>query len=272
MANVQIGRLWLGRPWAAVRQPRSAVQAADLIRRHVGAFIDARLERSGAPQTDIAGDIVASRDPETGETFSREELIDQIGIFFLAGHETTAGALAWALFILSQSPAHAERLRAEVEAVAGDGPITFEATKRLGFARNLFRETLRLYPPLAFIPRVALKAGRVRDIAVPAGAMVMISPWIMHRHRALWRDPECFDPDRFLPAREKELVQNAYLPFGLGQRLCVGAAFATIESVLILARLLRRYDFQAITPKSVRPVARLTTRSAQDIQVSIRRR
>ena len=272
VANVQIGRLWLGRPWAPVRQPAAVRQATGQIRRYLGALIDARLRSRDQPYADIAGDVIAARDPETGEGFSREELVDQIGVFFLAGHETTAGALAWAFFILSQAPGTVERMRAEIETIAGTGSIGFEETKRLNFVRNVFRETLRLYPPLAFIPRVALRAGRLGKQVVPRGAMIMISPWIMHRHKALWRDPDRFDPDRFLPARERELVPNAYLPFGLGRRVCVGAAFAMVESTLILSRLVRRYDIEAVDPEAVRPVTRLTTRSAYGISVRLRRR
>ncbi len=271
VANVQILRLWLGRPWAAVKQPRSVLRASRLIRRHIGSFINARLDAADRPLNDIAGDVIAARDPETGEGFSREELIDQIGVFFLAGHETTAGALAWAFFILSQRQEAVARMRAEIESVCGEGPIGFEATKKLGFVRNVFRETLRLYPPLAFIPRVALEPGRIGHLEVPRGAMIMISPWIMHRHRALWRNPDHFDPDRFVPEREKEWTQSAYLPFGAGQRLCVGAAFATVESTLILARLIRRYEVEALDPKAVRPVTRLSTRSARGIRVRFRR-
>ena len=272
VANVQIGRLWLGRPWAPVKQPAAVRQATGQIRRYLGELIDRRLRAPERSFADIAGDVIAARDPETGEGFSREELVDQIGVFFLAGHETTAGALAWALFILSQAPGTLERMRAEIDAVAGVGPIGFEETKRLTFVRNVFRETLRLYPPLAFIPRVALRAGRLGKHAVPRGAMIMISPWIMHRHKALWRNPDRFDPDRFLPAREGELVANAYLPFGLGRRVCVGAAFAMVESTLILSRLVRRYDIDAVNPAAVRPVTRLTTRSARGMSVRLRRR
>ena len=272
VANVKVAKLWLGRPWAKVRQPDVVLQAAELIRRHIGGFIDLRLSGANRRVPDIAGDVIAARDPETGEAFTREELIDQIGVFFLAGHETTAGALAWTFFVLSQLPAAVERMRDEVDSVAGEGAVGFETTKKLGFVRNTFREILRLYPPLAFIPRVALDSGSLCDIAVPRGAMIMISPWIMHRHTAFWRHPDRFDPDRFLPQREHEMTPNAYLPFGMGQRLCVGAAFAMIESALIIARRVRRYDIFAVNAPEVRPVARLTTRSARDIRVRIKRR
>ncbi|MDJ0610586.1 MAG: cytochrome P450 [Kiloniellales bacterium] len=271
VANVQILRLWLGRPWAEVRQPPAAVEAAQQIRRYVGALIEARLEGGGTHGGDIADEVIAARDADSGQPFTREELIDQIGVFFLAGHETTAGALAWAFFILSQCPQAVERMRSEIAAVSGPDPIGFEAAKKLVYVRGVFRETLRLYPPLAFIPRVALEPGRIGDIPVPRGAMVMISPWIMHRHRDLWRDPERFDPERFLPERERELTPNAYLPFGLGRRVCVGAAFATLEATLILARLMWRYDIETVNVEDVRPVTRLTTRTAEGIQVRLRR-
>ncbi len=272
VANVQIFRLWLGRPWAEVRQPPAAVAAAQQIRRYVDALIEARLAGGGGPGHDIADAVIAARDPESGRPFSREELIDQIGVFFLAGHETTAGALAWAFFILSQCPTVVARMRAEVESVAGQEPIGFERAKKLVLVRSVFRETLRLYPPLAFIPRVALEAGRIGEVSVPRGAMVMISPWIMHRHRDLWRNPDRFDPDRFLPEREAELTPNAYLPFGLGHRVCVGSAFATLEAILIVARLVRRYEIETVNLEQVRPVTRLTTRTAEGIRVRLRRR
>ena len=272
VANVQVLRLWLGRAWAEVKQPTAAVESAGQIRRYLGALIDERLAEGEVSAADIAEDVIAARDPVTAAAFTREELVDQIGVFFLAGHETTAGALAWAFFILSQSGETAERMRAEIDRIAGPGPIGFEAAKKLVFVRSVFRETLRLYPPLAFIPRVSLEDGRIGEIAVPRGAMIMISPWIMHRHRILWRDADRFDPTRFLPEREGELPQNAYLPFGLGHRVCVGAAFATIESTLILARLMRRYDFETLNLADVRPVTRLTTRTAEDIRVRIRQR
>ena len=199
------------------------------------------------------------------ETGTREEVIDQLGVFFLAGHETTASVLTWCFYILSQQPEAAARLRAEVRAVAGDGPIDIEQSKRLTFTRNVFREALRLYPPLTFIPRVAAEATQIGPYAVKRGAMIMIAPWTIHRHRAYWKNPHAFDPDRFSPEREGELTPGTYLPFGMGPRVCVGAAFATTESTLILARLMRRFDFTVASPNSVRPVARLTTRPAEQI-------
>lgn len=267
VADVQVLRLWLGRPWAEVRQSPKALTAAFNIRQHLGELIDARLARQDEALSDIAGDIANAADPLGGPRFNREELIDHLGVFFLAGHETTAGALAWALFILSRQPDYMSRLRAEVD--QSDGYLTVETVKKLSLTRSVFRETMRLYPPLAFIPRVALNAGELGGIEFPAGAMIMISPWTLHRHEHLWPAADRFDPERFLSPKYPE---GAYLPFGLGKRLCIGAAFAQIEAVLILASIAGRYDIETINEESVQPAARLTTRTTSDIIIRVRHR
>jgi cytochrome P450 len=269
VANVEIRRLLLARPFADIPQPARVRAACARIRGHIGALLDPRLAPGAAAIDDIVGAVIATRDPETGEGFTREELIDQIGVFFLAGHETTASVLTWTFFMLSQQPRIVARLRAEIATVAGDGPITLEHVKHLVFVRHVFREALRLYPPITFIPRVALVDTEIDGRKVKRGTMIMIAPWAIHRHEALWANADRFDPDRF--AGEREQAPGAYLPFGLGPRVCVGAAFATIESALILARLVRRYDFTPEAPQTVRPVARLTTKPAREIVCHIRR-
>lgn len=272
VANVRMLRLLLGKPWAEIPQPHAARQASKRIRAHVAALINRRVQEGDRGRSDIAGDIIAARDPDTGKGFSQVDLVDQIGVFFLAGHETSASAVSWALYLLSQMPDLKTRVRQEVETVAGDGPVTLEVTKRLRLTRAVLRETLRLYPPGPFLPRVALQDIEVAGHCLKRGGMVMVSPWIIHRHRYLWRNPDAFDESRFLGAAEKQIPAGAYLPFGLGPRICVGAAFATVESTHIIARLLRRYDVEVVDPEQVRPVARLTTRPAEDIRVRFRRR
>jgi cytochrome P450 len=272
VASVDIGALLFGKPWGKVRQPARVLAACERIRAHVDALLAPHLAGAGAAAGDIAGDLIAARDLATGEPFSRKELIDQIGVFFLAGHETTASVLTWAFFILSQRPDIVARLREEVERVAGQGEITLQHVKSLAFTRDVFREALRLYPPITFIPRVAAQDVEIAGIAARRGAMVMIAPWTIHRHKALWRDADRFDPDRFGDPAQKESVANAWLPFGMGPRVCVGAAFATIESGLILARLVRAFDIEAVAPGEVRPIARLTTRPAREIRVRVRAR
>ncbi len=268
VASVDLGQLILGRPWAKVSQPGHVLAACERIRTHIDALLAPRLAEEGGAG-DIVADLIAARDAATGERFTRKELIDQIGVFFLAGHETTASVMTWAVFILSQRPDVAERCRAEIEAVAGSGEITLAHVKKLDFVRDVFRETLRLYPPITFIPRVAAEDTTIGGRRAKKGAMIMIAPWTTHRHHALWPNPDRFDPDRFT---RDEIVPGSYMPFGLGPRICVGAAFATIESGLMLARLIRRYDFAAIAPDDVTPVARLTTRPAREIMMRVRRR
>lgn len=270
VASVDLWQLIFGKPWADVRQPANVLAACERIRRHIGTLLDRRLARGDDAEDDIVSAIVAARDAQTGEPFSREELIDQIGVFFLAGHETTASVLTWVFFVLSQRPDIANLVRAEVDHVVGGGDIQFEHVKRLPIIRSVFREALRLYPPITFIPRVAAENTTIGPVKVKRGAMLMISPWTAHRNTALWRDASSFDPMRF-HASNAESDEGVFMSFGLGPRVCVGAAFATIESTLIIAALARRYDFSVTDAHTVRPVARLTTRPAEQIHAAVTR-
>ena len=272
VAHVELKRLIFDPAWSDIPHHQAVLTAYERIRSHLGELVDEHIKSGAATFNDIATALIAARDLETGATFSRKELIDQLGVFFLAGHETTASALTWAFYILSQQPQAAQRIRDEVENVCGDSEVAFEHVKRLTFTRNVFRETMRLYPPITFIPRVAAEATKIGTFDVKKGAMIMIAPWTIHRHSSLWKNPHAFDPDRFSAAREHELVPGAYIPFGWGPRVCIGAAFATTESALILARLIRRYDFSVDNPDTVRPVARLTTRPAEQIVCRATRR
>lgn len=257
--------------WEAIKQPVRVTETCALIREQLGQLLDKRLT-SGDDFADIAADVMTARDPTTGAAFTREELIDQIAVFFLAGHETSASALTWAFFILSQRPEVMARVREEVATVVGEGEITFEHTRALAFTRNVFRETLRLYPPVSFITRIAAEDAEIKGTPIPKGSLIVISPWLIHRHRRFWPEPDIFDPDRFSPERERKQTPGVYLPFGLGPRVCNGASFATAESVLILASLARRYDIDTTNAKRIMPVGKLTTRPAEPVTVFVRRR
>ncbi|MGA0806210.1 MAG: cytochrome P450, partial [Pseudohongiellaceae bacterium] len=270
VASVEIRRLIFGKAFEKIPQPDHVLAACERIRGYIGDMLAPRLAPDAAPGNDIVGAVISARDPQSGKGFSREELIDQIGVFFLAGHETTASVLTWAFFILSQQPDTVARLREEISQVAGDGPVLFQHVKKLALVRSVFRESLRLYPPITFIPRVAAESTMISGRRIKRGAMVMISPWTTHRNALLWNHPDRFIPDRFLNRSDEEDKDQAFLAFGLGPRVCVGAAFATIESGLILANLIRRYDFIPLAPEAVRPVARLTTRPAQQILCQVR--
>jgi len=267
VAQVEISRLIFDPAWKSAPQKQSVLDACGLIRGHLGALLDSHLE-AGAQFDDITAAVVAARGTD-GVAFTREELIDQLGVLFLAGHETSASVLTWVFFILATQPAMVARLRAEIDAVVGPGEIGFEHIRSLVFIRNIFRETLRLYPPITFLPRVALEATTIGTHKVKRGAMIMVAPWVLHRHQAFWTNPHVFDPDRFTPEREAEMTPGTYIPFGLGPRVCAGAAFATTEAVLLIARLFRRFDFEVLEPGRVRPAARLTTRPTQQVMCRV---
>jgi len=266
VAQVEIKRLVLDKAWTKVPQKPEVLEACRIIRDHIGALLD----RSGRDHDDIASALSLAEDG-AGQKFSREELIDQLGVLFLAGHETSASALTWVFFILASQPDLVARIRAEVRAHCGEGPISFEQSKKLAFTRNVFREAVRLYPPITFLPRVALEDCELGGRHVKRGALVIVAPWVLHRHEKYWRDPDVFDPDRFSPVRESEITPGAYIPFGIGPRICSGAAFASIEAVLIIASLARDFDFQLDEKTEVRPAARLTTRPVKQVMCRIMR-
>ncbi len=270
--QVKLWRLIVDPAWTKPAQQPRVLEACRRIRQHLGDLIDTHIAAAPGVYDDIAAAVVAARDGPDGKRFSRDDLIDQLGVLFLAGHETTASGLTWAFFILAMQPQIVARIRAEVAAVAGDGPVEFDHIRQLGFIRNVFREALRLYPPITFLPRVAAERTRIGDRPIRRGALIMIAPWALHRHELYWRDANVFDPDRFSAAREHELTPGAYIPFGYGPRVCVGAGFAAMEAAVILARLARRYDFHVADPARVRPVARLTTRPAEEISCTVTRR
>jgi len=271
VAQVDLRHLIFKPAWSSAPQPPAVLEACQRIRAHIATLIETHLAE-GAAFNDIATDVIAARDTDTGEPFTREELIDQLGVFFLAGHETTASALTWLFFICAERPEIVTRMRAEIDTVVGDADVAFEQLKRLPYLRAVFRETLRLYPPITFMPRVALADTTVGPRRLRRGALVMISPWTLQRHSDYWRDPHCFAPERFLPENDGELVEGAYIPFGQGPHTCVGAGFAQTESLLIMTELLRRFDFEALAGGAVRPAARLTTRPREQVFCRVSRR
>jgi cytochrome P450 len=269
VAQVNLSQLILAPAWSEVRQPPQVLAACARIRGHLGELVDTHLGDGEGRFDDIASAVVSARDPLTGARLTRDELIDQLGVFFLAGHETTASVLVWLFYILAQQPKVLAALRREVEEVAGHSEIGFEHTRKLTVLRSVIRETLRLYPPVTFLPRLALRPVTVGPRRLKRGAMVMISPWTMHRNAGVWPDAPVFKPDRFTPQNEASHARGAYIPFGGGRHTCIGAAFALAESALIVARMARQYDFAVDDPETVRPVARLTTRPAREISIRL---
>lgn len=247
-------------PDAPEQTPAPVREDADTVRRLIGRFIDRRhaaLAR-GEAFVDFAQAAIDARNPY-GAAFSRERLIDQLTVLFLAGHETSASALTWTLFMLGRQPAVCAALREETVALLGERAMTFADAKALGYARAVFREALRLYPPAGFLTRVATVDDTLGLDRIPRGSLLVVSPWVVHRHHDLWRDPDRFDPSRFAEGAPPP-KPGTYIPFGLGPRVCTGAAIAQLESQLILAEHLRVFDFEPVHPERVMPMARVTIR------------
>lgn len=233
-------------------------------------IVDARLAHvaaGGAPHADILETLIAARHPDTGAPFSRQDLLDQLAIIFLAGHETSASALGWTLWCLAASPDLQVRLLAEIDTVTDGGALAFEHLKRLDGVRNLFREGLRLYPPVSFYPREVTQPMVRRGKKLRPGDMVVVSPWLIQRSENHWRCPHAFDPDRFV--HEAEAVREGWLPFGRGPRVCVGAGFAQQEAVLILAEIIRAFALAPIPGKTPELISRLTLRPRDGLHLTI---
>ncbi|MFK7941462.1 MAG: cytochrome P450 [Paracoccaceae bacterium] len=245
-------------------------RAAREIRKLLRAFVEQRhreIETGNAPD-DLATAIMTTRDPVTGDIFDDSEMADQMSIFFLAGHETSASALAWALYLLANRPDVQDRVAAEAKLVFAERP-SFSDLRKLPFTRDVFRETLRLYPPVPMMIREATRHEQMRDKAVAPGSPIIISPWHLGRHERLWDRAHAFDPDRWRREETRQSARDAYIPFSTGPRVCTGAAFGMQEGVLILGLLASRYRFAPVEERVPEPMAHLTVRSRNGIWLRV---
>ncbi|MEM6897300.1 MAG: cytochrome P450, partial [Pseudomonadota bacterium] len=231
--------------WMPRFHRRQTHKSAAVIRGLIHGLCAERMEaiRAGNAPDDLATKIMTTPDPETGETFSTEEMVDQVAIFFLAGHETSASALGWALYLLATHPDWQDRVAEEAQALrTGD----FKEVGQLRVARDVFREALRLYPPVPMMVREARCPHEFRDRTVPKGAQIVLSPWHLHRHERLWENPDGFDPGRWATENGKACLRDAYIPFSAGPRVCTGAGFAMVEGPLLLAKAVGAFAFHPI--------------------------
>ncbi|SLN46735.1 Pentalenene oxygenase [Aquimixticola soesokkakensis] len=247
-------------------------RTAAAIRRLIADLCHARAAEiaAGTAPDDLATKIMTTADPETGAVFSAQEMVDQVAIFFLAGHETSASALGWALWLLAAYPQVQARVAAEGQAL-GANP-QFSDLSKLRYTRDVFREALRLYPPVPMMVREATAPTRFRDRAVPKGSQIVLSPWHLHRHERLWERPDDFDPDRFASENGKQCLREAFIPFSSGARVCPGAGFAMVEGPLLLAMIAGAFDISRDTARDPVPVAHLTVRAKDGIWLSFRQR
>jgi cytochrome P450 len=213
-----------------------------------------------APHRDILQSLIEAKHPETGEPFTFEQVMDQVSTIFLAGHETSASTMTWALYMLAECAHIQDRVRDEVGAIAGDAPLAASMLKEMGAVRNVFRETLRLYPPVAFLPREVPCPMDMRDKHLEEGAMLVVAPWLTQRNKENWACPHSFDPDRFDDPANAEMTKQAWFPFGRGPRVCVGAGFAQQEVMTVIASAVRRYRLSVPPGFTPEPISRLTIR------------
>jgi cytochrome P450 len=235
-------------------------------------LLAARGHADAAQPKDLLARLLAARDEETGSGMSTQEVRDQVVTIFMAGHETTALALTWTWYLLSQHEAAEARLHAELEDVLGGRPPRYEDLARLSYARMVIEESMRLYPPAHTISRQAVGPDAVLGHRIPAGGAVIIAPWLLHRKPALWKNPERFDPERFSPEHSGQRHRFAYIPFGAGPRICTGMAFAMTEAVLILATIAQRYRLRLKAGHPVEPQGLITLRPRYGMRMLLLRR
>jgi cytochrome P450 len=258
--------------WLPRFQRRATRKNARNIRKMIAELVEQRSRaiRQGRAPDDLATKIMTQQDPEPGQCLDAHEMVDKVAIFFLAGHETSAAALAWSLYLLALYPDHQQRLAEEAARL----PKTpkFGDISSLRFARNVFREALRLYPPVPMMVRETTRPERFRNRTLGKGSQVVISPWHLHRHERLWKNPDAFDPDRFATDAGIQSMREAFIPFSAGARACPGAGYAMLEGPLVLALLVRQFRFFVVPGRVPVPQAHLTVRSKDGIWLRVEAR
>ena len=216
---------------------------------------------------DILQALIDARHPHTGRVFTEAEVMEQISTIFLAGHETSASAITWALYLLARDPDLQEQVRGE----AGTASLAYEDLRGMTVTRDVFRETLRLYPPVSFLVREVTCPVTMRDKQLKKGGMVVVSPWLIQRSRDNFPEPHGFDPGRFSDPDQAAACRHAYLPFGKGPRLCVGAGFANQEALLAIAGVVRAFRLAPVAGRVPEPVSRLTLRPGRGMPLHLTR-
>ncbi|MFN2555445.1 MAG: cytochrome P450 [Nitriliruptorales bacterium] len=240
-------RLALRRALAPVRLPRLLSPAwwrAEHARRATNRIIDRLVTQhrqdGGDENEDLVTLLLTARDPETGRPLEHTEIRDQALVFLLAGHETTASALTFALHEVARHPEVQHRLHEELDAVVGGRPLESKDASNLTYARMVVNETLRLHPSAYWLGRISLEEDEIGGYRIPSGSVIALLPWVTHRHPDLWQAPERFQPERFAPHQARDRPRYAHYPFGGGPRACVGEHFSLLEAVIGLATILQR--------------------------------
>lgn len=221
---------------------------------------------------DLLQMLLDARYEDNGEPMSEQQLLDESKIIFVAGHETSANALSWTWYLLAGHPEVTAKIRSELAYILGDRRPGFSDLPKLSYLTQVIEESMRLFPPAWITDRIALEEDEIKGVRIPAKTIAITYIYGAHRNPEIWEDPETFNPDRFNPENRKKIPAYAYLPFGGGPRLCIGNNFAIMEMQLILAEMIRRYDFELVPGQNIQKKALITLRPYPGVRMEFMRR
>ena len=245
------------------------MKAGAIIRKSLSDIIKPRYDSyKNDNYSDILSSLLHTVDASSGERFSFEEILDQVSMLFLAGHETTASSLTWTLYCLSLDQDAQQKAYNEIISINKDGKFSISDIKEMKYLTNVFKEALRLYPPVGFFARQSKGEAKIRDKVLQKGSGVVVAPWLIHRHDDFWDAPHEFRPDR----HNENIPKEKYMPFGLGERICIGQGFAMQEAIIILANILREFKLELKDGFVPDVVGRLTVRSANGMMIKMSKR
>lgn len=245
------------------------MKAGAVIRKSLSDIIQPRYDGyKNDNYSDILSSLLHTVDASSGERFSFEEILDQVSMLFLAGHETTASSLTWTLYCLSLDQDAQQKAYNEIISINKDGKFSISDIKEMKYLTNVFKEALRLYPPVGFFARQSKGEAKIRDKVLQKGSGVVVAPWLIHRHDDFWDAPHEFRPDR----HNESIPKEKYMPFGLGERICIGQGFAMQEAIIILANILREFKLELKDGFVPDVVGRLTVRSANGMMIKMSKR
>lgn len=254
--------------WLPTSANRERQRAGEILEQTIRTMIDDR-RATGEDRGDLLSMLLLSED-EDGNRMSDKEARDEAMTLFIAGHETTANALTWTLYLLAQHPAIVAKLREELDTVLGDRPPTMNDLRALTYTEMVIKEGMRLYPPAWIMTRMAVEDVEVGDYTIAAGSVVILSPWVMHRDERYWDIPLEFRPERF--ENEDAIAKYAYFPFGGGPRVCIGNSFAMMEANLLLATIMQHYDVELLPGQKIEPEPLITLRPKHGIRMRLKHR
>jgi cytochrome P450 len=257
--------LWI----AAIGRKKAADRVFNEFDTLIDRLIETRARDPGNGPKDLLARLIAARDEQTGGGMNAQEVRDHVITIFMAGHETTAMAMTWTWYLLSQHPAVEAKLHAELNAVLGGRAPNHEDLAKLTYTRMVIEETMRIYPTVPAMEREALADDTLLGRHVPKGSTVMIIPWVLHRHLKHWPNPGRFDPERFSAEQSAARSRFTYLPFGGGRRICIGAAFSIAEATILLATLAQRFQLRLVPGHPVEPQGLITLRARHGMKMLI---